>query len=456
MSGPYRYPDSNVFYRKLGRSYPRIVRGEGCWLVDEQGKRYLDAVGGAYVANLGHSNPEVADAIARQAREFGYLSATAFTHGPVEELARELATTLPGDLDKLYFLSSGSEAVEAALKLARQYWIEAGKPRKHRIIALAPSYHGNTLLALSASAREPYKLPFRGWLVDVARIPAPYPYRCECRGEDAACPTCSGAALEAAIRRLGADTVAAFIAEPVGGSSTGASTPRSDYFRRIREICDRYEVLFVADEILCGAGRTGTWWAIEPYGVTPDIMTLGKGISGGYAALSAVATSERIVDAIARGSGSFLHAQTFSFHPVGCAAGLAAVRLIKQRKLVERCAQLGVVLQRRLAALKPLPHVGDVRGRGLLAGIEFVEDKVTRSPFPRAAKFAEAFTEAAQEAGLVVWPNVGHADGVNGDLVMVAPPFIVTEQEIDEIVQRLTVALEATVSKVVSHQVERP
>ena len=252
------------------------------------------------------------------------------------------------------------------------------------------------------------------------------------------------------------DTVAAFIAEPVGGSSTGASTPRSDYFQRIREICDRYEVLFVADEILCGAGRTGTWWAIEPYGVTPDIMTLGKGISGGYAALSAVATSERIVDPIARGSGSFLHAQTFSFHPVGCAAGLAAVRLIKQRKLVERCAQLGVVLQQRLAALKQLPHVGDVRGRGLLAGIEFVEDKDSRSPFPRAAKFAETFTEAAQDAGLVVWPNVGHADGVNGDLVMVAPPFIVTEQEIDEIVQRLTVALDATVSKVVSHQVERP
>src|SRR5436309_9888115 len=233
----YRFPDSNVFYRKLGPRYPRIVRGQGCWLYDEQGKDYLDAVGGAYVANLGHSNPEVADALARQAREFGYLSAAAFTHGPVEALAREVARTLPGDLDKLYFLSSGSEAVEAALKLARQYWVEAGKPGKHRIIALAPSYHGNTLLALSASAREPYKEPFRDWLVDVHRIPAPYPYRCGCAGADAACPTCSGTALEAAIRRAGADTVAAFIAEPVGGSSTGASTPRSDYFQRVRVIC---------------------------------------------------------------------------------------------------------------------------------------------------------------------------------------------------------------------------
>ena len=434
----YRYPDSHVFYRKLGRSYPRIVRGEGCWLYDEQGKGYLDAVGGAYVANLGHANPEIAEALARQAREFGYVSGTAFTHGPVEELARELAATLPGELDKLYFLSSGSEAVEAALKLARQYWIETGKPGKHRIIALNPSYHGNTLLALSASAREQYKLPFREWLVDVEHIPAPYPYRCGCRGDDPTCPACSGAALEHAIERAGADTVAAFIAEPVGGSSTGASTPRPEYFRTIREICDRHDVLFVADEILCGAGRTGSWWAIEPYGVAPDLMTLGKGISGGYAALSAVAAPERIVDVIANGSGSLLHGQTFSFHPVACAAGLAAVRLLKRDRLVERCANLGRVLQRRLATLAELPHVGDVRGRGLLAGIEFVEDKATRAPFPRAAKFVEAFTEAAHGAGLVVWPNVGHADGVNGDLVAVAPPFIITEQEIEELVIRFT------------------
>ena len=436
----YRYPESHVFYRKLGRRYPRIVRGEGCWLYDEQGKGYLDAVGGAYVANLGHSNPEMAESLARQAGEFGYVSATAFTHGPVEELARELAATLPRGLDKLYFLSSGSEAVEAALKLARQYWIEAGKPGKHRIIALNPSYHGNTLLALSASAREPYKLPFREWLVDVERVPAPYPYRCGCRGDDPTCPACSGAALEDAIRRVGADTVAAFIAEPVGGSSTGASTPRPEYFRTIREICDRHEVLFVADEILCGAGRTGSWWAIEPYGVAPDLMTLGKGISGGYAPLSAVAAPERIVDVIAHGSGSFLHAQTFSFHPVACAAWLAAVRMLKRDRLVERCATLGRILQRRLATLTQLPHVGDVRGRGLLAGIEFVEDKTTRAPFPRAAKFVEAFTEAAQEAGLVVWPNVGHADGVNGDLVVVAPPFIITEQEIEELATRFTSA----------------
>ena len=439
---PHRYPDSHVFYRKLGHEYAKIVRGEGCWLIDERGKRYLDAVGGAYVTNLGHSNPEIADAMARQARQFGYLSGTMFTHDAVEELAAELAETLPGDLSKVYFLCSGSEAVEAALKLARQYWVERGRPTKQRIIALAPGYHGNTLLALSASAREAYKAMFRPWLVDVRRIPAPYPYRCECGGKSASCPVCSGNVLEEAIRQLGADQVAAFIAEPVGGSSTGGSTPRPEYFARVREICDQHDILFIADEILCGAGRTGTWWAIEPYGVTPDIMTMGKGISGGYAALSAVAAPERIVDVVAQRSGNFMHAQTFSHHPVACAAGVAAVRQLKAKGLVERCARMGRMLHERLAPLAQLPHVGDVRGRGLLAGIEFVEDKATRAPFPRAARFAESFAEAALEAGLTVWPNVGHADGTSGDLAMIAPPFIVTEEEIGEIVKRFAEALD--------------
>lgn len=442
----HRYPESHVFYRKLGHEYPTIVRGEGCWLIDERGKRYLDAVGGAYVANLGHGNPEIADAMARQARQFGYLSGTMFTHDPVEELARELADTLPGDLSKVYFLSSGSEAVEAALKLARQYWVERGRASKQRIIALAPGYHGSTLLALSVSAREAYKAMFRPWLVDVHRIPAPYAYRCECGGQSANCPVCSGNVLEAAIRQLGADQVAAFIAEPVGGSSTGGSTPRPEYFARVREICDQHDILFIADEILCGAGRTGTWWAIEPYGVVPDIMTMGKGISGGYAALSAVAAPERIVDVIAQGSGNFMHAQTFSHHPVACAAGVAALRQLKAKGLVERCARMGRVLHERLASLAQLPHVGDVRGRGLLAGIEFVEDKASRAPFSRAARFAESFAEAALDAGLTVWPNVGHADGTSGDLAMIAPPFIVTEEEIGEIVSRFTTALERTVA----------
>jgi len=440
----FAYPEGHVFYRKLTRSFPRIVRAEGCYVYDDRGKRYLDACGGAFVVNVGHGVAEIADALARQARQVAYLSGTAFTHEPAEQLAAELAATLPGDLDKLYFLSSGSEAVEAALKLARQYWAESGRPAKHKIIALAPSYHGNTLLALSASAREQYRTLFREWLVDVRHIPAPYPYRCACGGREPLCPACSGAALEVAILREGPDSVAAFIAEPVGGSSTGASVPRPEYLRAVRAICDRHDVLFVADEILCGAGRTGTWWALERAGVTPDVMTLGKGITGGYAPLSAVAAPERLLDVLARHSGALLHGQTYGHHPVACAAGLAAVRHLKARRLVERCARMGDVLQHRLAELRALPHVGDVRGIGLLAGVEFVEDKETRAPFARSLRFAEAFTEAAQEAGLVVWPNVGHADGENGDLVMIAPPFVVTEEQIDELVTLFQTALERT------------
>jgi len=254
--------------------------------------------------------------------------------------------------------------------------------------------------------------------------------------------------LEEAIEKLGADQVAAFIAEPVGGSSTGASTPRPEYFRRVREICDRHDVLFIADEVLVGVGRTGTWWAIEPYDVAPDIMTFGKGISGGYVPLSGIAAGQRVVDAIAEGSGSFVHAQTFSHHPVACAAGVATMRYLKKHKLVERCAKMGTVLHERLRPLADLPHVGDVRGRGLLAGIEFVEDKASRAPLPRSAKFAERFADAAIAAGITVWPNVGHADGTNGDAALIAPPFIITEDEIDEIVKRLTAALNATLKKV--------
>ena len=444
---PRRYPDTGVFYRALDREFPMIVRGEGCWLVDDTGKRYLDACGGAYVANLGHGVSEVADAVAEQIRKVAYVNGTAFTNEPAEALAAELRTLSPEGLDFAYFLSSGSEAVEAALKLARQHWVESGKPAKHKIIARTPGYHGNTLLALSASARGAYKKMFAPWLVPVTMIPAPYPYRCE-----AGSPAMTAEALEAAILKEGADTVAAFIAEPVGGSSTGGSVPPKDYFKRVREICDKHDILFIADEVLSGAGRTGKWAAMEHFGVVPDIMTMGKGLSGGYVPLSAVLASRKVIDPIAKGSGAFKHAQTFSHSPAICAAGLAAVRHIKKHKLVARCAAMGAVLHRKIAALRDLPAVGDVRGLGLLAGVEFVADKKTKAPFPRALKFAEAFVAAAQDAGLIVWPNTGHADGENGDLVMLAPSFIVTEAEIDEIVARFKTALDRTQEKLNVHR----
>ena len=437
---------SAIFYRSLKKSLPRIVSGQGCWLTDDAGKRYFDACGGAFVANLGHGVAEIAQAVGRQLEQVAYVNGTAFTNEPAEELAGELSDLMPKGLGKFYFLSSGSEAVEAALKMARQYWAERGKPGKHKIIARAPGYHGNTLLALSASARGHYKVLYGDWLVPVPMIPAPYPYRCGCQGAPD-CPACSGSALEDAILKEGAGSVAAFIAEPVGGSSTGASVPRPDYYRRIRDICDANEVLFVADEVLCGAGRTGRWTAIERYGVRPDIMTMGKGLSGGYVPLSMVAASDQVHAAIKQGSGAFNHAQTFSHAPSICSAGLAAVRYIKKNKLVARAESVGAVLQTKLSALKSLPGVGDVRGIGMLAGVEFVADKAEKTPFPRELKVAERFADNAREAGLVVWPNYGQWRGA-GDLALIAPPFVITEGEIDDIVSLFSKAWPKTLDQI--------
>jgi adenosylmethionine-8-amino-7-oxononanoate aminotransferase len=444
---PYRYPDSHVLYRKLTRPYPRIVRGDGCYLYDDQGRRYLDACGGAYVTNVGHGVSEIADALACQARTLAYVSGTTFTHDAAEELAGEIARLSPGDLELVYPLASGSEAVEAGLKLARQYWVESGRAAKHKILAFAPSYHGNTLLALSASSREQYRTLYREWLVGVVRVPGPYPYRCDCGGRAPFCPACSGEAIERAILREGADTIAALIAEPVGGSSSGASVPAPDYWRTVRAICDRHQVLLVADEVLTGAGRTGTWSALEPYDVTPDLMILGKGISGGYVPLSAVVAPRRIVDVLAKGSGSFLHAQTFSHHATLCAAGLATLTYLRKHRLIERCADIGRVLHQRLQALRRIPCVGDVRGRGLLAGIELVSDPATRQPFPRARQVADAFAAAALDLGLVVWPNAGHLEDGTGDLIMLAPPFVITEEQIGDMLSVLEQVAERIASQ---------
>lgn len=448
MAPDCRYPETPVLYRRLQRSFPRIVRGEGCWLFDDRGGKYLDACSGAFVSSLGHGVREIGEALALQASRLGYVNGTAFTHDSVEELAAELAGLCAPGLDKCLFLTGGGDAVEASLKLARQHWAESGRPGKTKIIALTPNYHGSSILALSASSRQQYRALFSGWLIDVAKIPAPYPYRCACRGESSSCPACSGAALEERILREGPETVAAFIGEPVGGSSTGASVPRPDYWKRVRALCDKHEVLWIADEVLTGAGRTGTWSALEPYGAVPDIQIFAKGLTAGYGALSAVVTSRRVLDPIARGSGAVSHNQTFAHHPMSCAAALATIRLLKERGLVARCARMGRRLHERLAALAEHPAVGDVRGRGLLAGIELVADKATRAPFPRAARLAETLTEAAQSLGLALWPNSGQADGTNGDLVMIAPPFVVSDDELELIVARLRGALDLALKKI--------
>jgi adenosylmethionine-8-amino-7-oxononanoate aminotransferase len=431
----YRYPETPVFYRRLARDYPEAVSAEGCWIVDGSGKRYLDAAGGAAVANIGHGVAEVAEALGEAAR-LGYLNGTQFTHRYVEELATELAGILPEGLRYSYFLASGSEAVEAAVKLARQTWVERGRPDKWKVIRRVPAYHGNTLTALSLSGREHYRRVFGPLLTEFPSIPAPDTYRHP--DSDAS----TGEIFEREILRQGPESVAAFLAEPIIGSSAGAMVPREDYYRRVLETCRRHDVLFIADEVLCGMGRTGRWLACEHFGVTPDILVLGKGLNGGIAPLSAVVASPAIVATLARGSGFFNHAQTYSHTPVVCAAGLATLRLLQRERLVERCAAMEAGFFRALDELRQFPVVGDVRGKGLLAGIELVADRESREPLPRDRRFAERFTERAFEHGLIVWPNIGHVDGTRGDTITLAPPFTITPEEIDEIVTRLRRTLE--------------
>jgi adenosylmethionine-8-amino-7-oxononanoate aminotransferase len=427
--------ESHVFKRRLTVTPPEAVEAFGCYIVDAAGKRYLDASGGAAVANVGHDVDEIGTALAEAAR-LGYINGTQFTHRYVEELAAELAEVLPPSLKYSYFLSSGSEATEAAVKLARQYWLECGESRKWKVISRRPSYHGNTLTALSLSGREHYRKIYEPLLTEFPRIPAPDTYR----HPDSTAST--GAVLEEEILRQGPETVAAFIAEPILGSSAGAVVPRPDYYRRVKEACERHRVLFIADEVLCGMGRTGRWLASEHFDLVPDIVLLGKGINGGVAPLSALVASATIVDTLAAGSGAFNHAQTYSHTPVPCAAGLATLRLIKSEKLIERCAAMEGKLFSALAELERFEAVGDIRGKGLLAAVELVADRTTREPFERAAKVTERFTAAAFQRGLIVWPNVGHVDGQRGDLVMLAPPLTISSDEIRELVDKFAATLE--------------
>lgn len=434
----HRFPESAVFYRKLRHEFPLAVRAEGCWIEDDGGRRWLDASGGAVVANLGHGGPlagEIAAAVAAEIGGLGYINGTQFTHRAVEDLARELTAKTPGDLDFAYFLASGSEAVEAAVKLARQIQVESGRPEKWKVISRVPSYHGNTLAALALSGREHYRTIYGPLLLDLPRIAAPDLYR------DSDGPAASGAALEAEISRQGPDTVAAFIAEPIGGSSSGATVPARAYWDEVAEICRRHDVLLIADEVLCGMGRTGRLFACEHFDLVPDILVLGKGLNAGALPLSAVVARRPLVELLAAGSGAFNHAQTYSHQPALCAAGLATLRCLLQERLVERVARLEAPFFGGLSRLREHRQVGDLRGKGFLAALEFVADRATKRPFDRSERFAECFTERAFANGLIVWPNAGNVDGTNGDLVIVAPPFTATEDELEEIVRRLDITL---------------
>ncbi len=432
------YPQGKVFYRNLHYSYPLVNYGRGLYLYDVEGKKYLDASGGAAVANIGHGVKEIAEAISSQAQKVGYLSGMQFSHFPVEELAEKISRFLPFPSGKIYFLTSGSEAVEASIKLARQYWVAKGQDTKAHVISRNPSYHGNTLAALSLSAREHYKKIFRPLLMEISMIPAPYCYRCFWKEEYPSCQMKCAYELEKEILKLGKENVSAFLTEVIGGASTGAAQPPIEYFKIIRKICDEHEVLLVVDEVMTGIGRTGKWLACHHFDLVPDIVILGKGLTGGYFPLSALAVKKNIVDTVSKKGMSFLHAQTYAHHPVGCAAGLATLNYIEENKLVEKSSEMGRRLLTELAPLLDHPHVGDIRGKGLLAGVEFVKEKEGKKPFPRKKKYVESFISRAVEKGLILWPNIGQADGVDGDLILLAPPFIITQKEISQIFNMLS------------------
>ncbi len=429
----YRYPASFVFHRPLGREMPAVERGAGAVLWDRSGKRYLDGSGGAVVVNIGHGRGEVASAMALQASTAAYVHGTHFTTDVLEEYARRLAPHAPGDCNRLYLVSGGSEANETAVKLARAYHLATGSPSRHKVIRRSISYHGNTLAMLALSGRPNLQAPYRPMLADIPQAMAPFCYHCPLGKTYPECAVVCVEDLEAVILREGPETVAAYVAEPIIGASAGAAVPPEDYARRAREICSRHGVLYVDDEVMTGFGRTGRWFGIEWSGVAPDIVTCGKGMAGGYMPVGAVLASERIVAALARGGG-FTHGFTFSHNPVTAAACLETLEILEQERLIERAGALGARLLELLSPLRAHPHVGDVRGRGLMTGIELVADKNSRRPFLRSERRAEAVGARAFDHGLITYPSGGCATGTDGDVVMLAPPFVVTEGELTEMV----------------------
>jgi adenosylmethionine-8-amino-7-oxononanoate aminotransferase len=434
---------SHVFHRNLKQHYPLAVKGEGPYLIDSQGNYYLDASGGAAVSCLGHSDADVIEAIRQQVGQMAYAHTSFFTNAPMESLADFLIDRAPAGLESVYFVSGGSEAVEAALKLARQYFIEIGQPDRKYLIARRQSYHGNTLGALATGGNEWRRRQFEPLLIDVRHVSPCYAYRGLRDGES---PESYGirlaAELEEEIQRLGAENVMAFVAEPVVGATLGAVTAVPNYFRRIREVCDRHGVLLILDEVMCGMGRTGTLFAVEQEGVTADLITIAKGLGAGYQPIGATLVSGRIHDAIANGSGFFQHGHTYIGHATACAAALAVQHAIEERELLPRVHLLGEGLhQRLLERFGDHPHVGDIRGRGLFRGIELVTDRETRQPFDPNLKLNARIKKAAMAQGLMCYPMGGTLDGRQGDHVLLAPPFILEDSHLDELTEKLDKAL---------------
>ncbi|PKR60303.1 aspartate aminotransferase family protein [Thalassospira lohafexi] len=435
---------TRVLHRSSVATPPRAVRGEGIYIFDENGKSYLDACGGAAVSCLGHSDADVRAAMHAQIDQIAYAHSGFFSSDAMEELADDLIAHAPDGMDKVYFVSGGSEATEAALKMARQYYLEIGQPDRKYVIARRQSYHGNTLGALSVGGNMWRRQQFEPLLITATHIAPVYQYRDQRNGEtDAEYGLRVANELETAILELGAQNVAAFVAEPVVGATSGAVAPVPGYFKRVREICDQYGVLLILDEVMCGMGRTGTLHAIEQEGISGDIQTIAKGLGAGYQPIGAVLVSKKINDAIANGSGFFQHGHTYQGHATACAAALATQRAIRERDLLSNVVKQGENLADGLRAkLGQHPFVGDIRGRGLFRGVELVANRETKDPFDPTMKINAKVKKAAFARGLMAYPMGGTIDGVRGDHVLFAPAFIVTEDDVAKIVDLFAAALD--------------
>ncbi len=443
---------TKVFHRRPKTSLPVADHGDGVYIVDTEGRRYLDASGGAAVSCLGHSHPAVIAAIKAQVDRIAFAHTAFFTSDAMEALAEHLVAAAPAGLGKAYFVSGGSEAMEAALKLARQYFVEIGEPGRRRFIARRQSYHGNTLGALAVGGNAWRREAFEPLLIETHHIAPCYAYRDRRDGESEEDYGRRVAdELEEKILALGPETVIGFVAEPVVGATAGAVPPVPGYFRRIREICDRYGVLLILDEVMCGMGRTGTLYACEQDGVSPDILFLAKGLGAGYQPIGAMLISERIVEAIVAGSGFFQHGHTYMGHPTACAAALAVQRAIRDEDLLANVRRQGAALRRALEdRFGNHAHVGDIRGRGLFLGLELVADRLTKEPFDPGLMLNARIKAEAMKRGLICYPMGGTIDGRRGDHVLLAPPFIVTEEHIAAIVERLGEAIDAAIAGVAS------
>jgi adenosylmethionine-8-amino-7-oxononanoate aminotransferase len=430
---------SGVFRRAADP--PVAVRAQGVWVEDASGNHYLDAAGGAIVVGIGHGDPVVAAAMEEQARRLAYVHGSAFTTEALEAYGLELAEVVPVPGARVFPVSGGSEAVETALKLARSYHLARGEPGRDVIVARHLSYHGNTRGALDASGRPRLRAPYQPWLGQAIHVPRVTEYRCPAPGHPDGCGAWHAAELERTIEEIGPRRVAAFIAEPIGGATTGAAVPPDDYWPAVAEVCRRHGVVLVADEVMTGFGRTGRWFAMEHWGVAPDILVAAKGASSGYWPLGLCVASGEVHDTVKAGGG-FVHGLTFSHHPVGAAVGRAVLQRIRALGLVEASLAKGPRLLEALgAALEGQAMVGDIRGRGLLAGVELVADRESRRPFPPGERVVERVVAAARRHGLLVYSSKGCADGIAGDVVVLGPPLVITPEEIDLAAQRLAAAV---------------